>query len=129
MEERFPDLMPWSAPKGSGQQYLVFGGVGNGGYSVLCRGVVECLVCHARFVHDLRWPDEAWWQWPIRGRLLWAWDRDHALQIRDYVSATHRPARGLHGPLGRIPSEFLAAKVRESVVKAIDRSLLIHGLD
>lgn len=121
--ERYPHLLPWQAPKGASSQYLVFGGKDGQGYSPLHRGVVECRAGCGRFIHELKWPEDAWWQWSIRGKVLWAWDRRHAQVILDYVRATHRPARSTRGWLGSLPSEFLSAKVRNDVVKAMTRSL------
>lgn len=121
--ERYPRLVPWVAPKGRSSQYLVSGGDDGQGYATGRDGVVECAACGAPFAHVLAWPDDAWWQWSIRGRMLWARDRAHARQILEYVRATDRPARPQSGPLGNLPSHFLSAKVRETVVKAIERRL------
>lgn len=121
--ERYPDVLPWQAPKGRSGQHLVHGGDDGRGYAVLHRGVVDCRACMARFVHELTWPDDLWWQWSIRGHLLWACDRAQALQILDYVRATDRPARSIHGPIGSLPSVFLSAKMRGAVVKAMEKTL------
>jgi hypothetical protein len=120
--ERYPQLLPWQAPRGSANQFLT-DGPGVGGYRLLHKGVVECAGCKAPFVHTLAWPDDAWWQWSIRGKMLWAWNRAHAQQILAYVRATDRPARSTHGPLGSIPSHFLSAKVRDLVARSIERKL------
>lgn len=121
--ERYPQLLPWQAPKGSSSQYLASGPGDGRGYPLLRRGVIECAACCELFIHDLEWPEDAWWQWSIRGRMLWAWDREHAEQILDYVRATDRPARSTAGALGSVPAHFLTAKVREAVVKLMTRSL------
>ncbi|WP_372018049.1 hypothetical protein [Pseudoxanthomonas sp. 10H] len=127
IRERYPALLPWQAPKGSTHTFLTDGPSDGQGYRLLHRGVVECARCGPPFVHTLAWPDDAWWQWSIRGRLLWAWDREHALQILAYVRASDRPPRSTSGPLGSIPSDFLTAKARPAVVKAIERSLGAAG--
>lgn len=121
--ERYPSVLPWRAPAGSPQQYLTTGGSDGQGYRLLHRGVVECGCGRPPWVHTLAWPDDAWWQWSIRGRLLWAWDRGHAERILAYVGATDRPPRPTSGELGGLPSHFLAAKLRPTVVRAIQRSL------
>ena len=121
--ERYPHLLPWQAPKGSSSQYLTTGVGDSQGYPLMQRGVIECGAGCEPVVHVLTWPEDAWWQWSIRGRMLWAWDREHAGQILDYVRATDRPPRSTYGPLGSLPSHFLSAKVREAVVKAISRTL------
>lgn len=122
--ENYPEVMPWQAPAGSSSQYLSLGGPGDGqGYALLHRGVVECRVCSKPFAHTLSWPDDAWWQWSVRGRLLWAWDRQHAREILEFVRAVDRPPRSTSGPIGSLPSHFLSAKVRDTVVKAIERTM------
>lgn len=121
--ELYPDLLPWQAPKGSTEQYLTSDPDDARGYPLLHRGVVDCRSCKAPFVHVLAWPEDAWWQWSIRGQVLWARDRAHAEEVLAYVRATDRPPRPTSGPLGSIPSRFLSAKVRGTVVRAIERSL------
>jgi len=121
--ERYPELLPWQAPKGSSSQFLTYGPSNDQGYPLLHRGVVECSNCRTPIIHTLAWPEDAWWQWSIRGKMLWAWDRTHAEQILEYVRATDRPPRSTSGPIGSIPTHFLSAKVRETVVKAVERTL------
>ena len=121
--ERYPHIFPWVAPRGSSSQYLTDGANDGQGYPLLHRGVVECEACKQQSVHVLAWPEDAWWQWSIRGKMLWAWDRQHAEQILRYVRATDRPPRSTSGPIGSLPSHFLSAKVRDAVVKAIERKL------
>ena len=125
--EKHPTLLPWQAPKGSSSQYLTDRPDDGGGYPLLHRGVVACGSCTAPFIHTLAWPEDAWWQWSIRGEMLWAWDRKHAEHILAYVRATDRPPRLGSGPIGSVPTHFLSAKVREKVVKAIERSLAAAG--
>ena len=121
--ERYPQLLPWQAPAGSSSQHLLHGSSHGQGYVPLTRGVVECQTCQAPFVHLLNWPQDAWWQWSVRGRLLWAWDRDHARRIVEYVRATDRPRRGVYGDIANLPAYFLAAKQRDTVIKLIERTL------
>lgn len=121
--ERYPQLLPWQAPKGSSSQYLTSGLGDVQGYPLLRRGVIECAACCEPFVHALEWPEDAWWQWSIRSRMLWACDREHAGQILDYVRATDRPPRSTSGALGSVQLHFQSAKVREAVVKVMARAL------
>lgn len=120
--ERFPSQLPWKAPSGS-DQYLRGGGDSSkGGYPVLTNGLVQCSHYHSNRKHKLNWPIDAYWQWEIRGELLWAWDKMHAKIVLDFVRNTARPSR--HSPrLMYIPSHFLSAKVREQVVQKMERSL------
>ena len=119
--ERFPSQFNWKAPSSSGQ-YLRGGGTAfNGGYPLLTNGLVQCPHCHVNSQHRLNWPSEAYWQWEIRGQVLWAWNRRHALIILDFVKDINRPSRRSPS-LKYIPSHFLAAKVRDLVVRKIEQS-------
>ena len=53
---------------------------------------------------------------------MWAWDKNHAQIILKHVKETVRPARHSYS-LRHIPSHFLSAKVRELVVKKMERSI------
>jgi len=119
--ERFPSQFTWKAP--STQPYLRGGGDnGQIGYPLLTYGLVQCPNCHANTKHKLHWPHDAYWQWDIRGKLLWAWDRDHAEAILAYVKATIRPPR--HSCYLRyISTHFLSAQVRDLVVRKMESSL------
>lgn len=121
--EKFPSLMRWTPPRSVGQFLRHGGGAAAGGYRLLHRGVVRCDGCHRDRVHVLRWPDDACWQWRLRGHVLWAYDRAHALRLRDFVAATDRPPRGTRGELGSVPTVFLKARMRAGVVRAIEASL------
>ena len=120
--ERFPSRLPWRPPSSSHQYVRGGGDTGEGGYPLLTRGLIQCAHCHSNRTYKLNWPDDAYWQWQIRGELLWAWDRDHARIILDYVSAQVRPSRR-SSELKYIPSHFLTAKVRGLVVTKMAASL------
>ena len=120
--ERYPSQFKWKAPSTS-NQYLHGGGDnGCGGYPLLTYGLVQCSYCHTNKKHKLNWPYDAYWQWDIRGELLWAWDRDHAKEILVYVKETVRPSRHSY-TLRYIPSHFLSSKVRDLVVQKMEKSL------
>lgn len=120
--ERFPTQFKWRAPSTS-IQYLRRGkDNGYGGYPLLTYGLVQCSHCHTNKKHKLHWPDDAYWQWEIRGELLWAWDRDHAKEILAYVKKTVRPSRHSYH-LRYVPSHFLSSKVRDLVVQKMENKL------
>ncbi|SFQ07071.1 hypothetical protein SAMN03084138_03957 [Enterovibrio norvegicus DSM 15893] len=119
--ERFPSKISWKPPSSS-RQFLRSGGdSGDAGYPLLTNGLVLCSHCHSNRKHKLNWPIDAYWQWEIRGKLLWAWDKEHAEAILNYIKQTSRPTRHSYC-LRYIPSHFLSAKVRELVVQRIERS-------
>lgn len=120
--ERFPSQVTWTAPSGSSQYLRGGGDTGKGGYPLRTNGLVQCSHCHSNRKHKLSWPSDAYWQWEIRGQLLWAWDKEHAQIILDFVKETTRPPRHSYR-LKYIPSHFLSAKVRAQVVKRMERSI------
>ncbi|MCB1388102.1 MAG: hypothetical protein KDK12_02960 [Rhodobacteraceae bacterium] len=89
-------------------------------YSVLCDR------CGLREVRAVSWPADAFFQIEHRGHVLWAWDRETALVLCDYVAGADRRL-GYTDPnlafLKRVPSAFLTAKAREPVVRKLRRRL------
>jgi hypothetical protein len=75
----------------------------------------------------MHWPNDAFWRWEIRGSVLWAFSREHAQVLREFIRLSHRePADfGVEFAsfLARLPSEFLRAQVRDEIVRMIDESL------
>jgi hypothetical protein len=121
--EKYPNVLAWTAPSQSHQILYHWPGELIG--TDLLRGVVKCEVCHHVAAHDLVWPKDAYYQWDIRGRTLWACSAGHALALRDYLASDDRdPARygEFERSLRHLPKEFLTAKVRDEAVKRIARS-------
>lgn len=124
VREKYPSVLRWRAPRGC-EQYLSTG-AGGGGYRLGRLGVVRCGACHHVAAHRLRWPDDAWFQWDVRGTRLWAWDEPHARVLLAYVESLRRePARhrGYSASLRKLPAVILAARNRALVAKKI-RTLL-----
>jgi hypothetical protein len=116
--ELYPNQIALHPPTGS-DQYLRCGGARKGsGYPLMQYGIVQCGSCQISQNKELDWPDDAFWKWEVRGKVLWAWDRKHAEYIREYIASKDRPSR--YNPVIRyIPSHFLSAKNRESALKAM----------
>jgi len=57
------------------------------------------------------------------GQEAGSWDQKCTERIREYVPATDRSHGSTSGPIGSVPSHFLSAKVRDAVVKAVERKL------
>jgi hypothetical protein len=119
--ERFPSEYPWHPPA-TFQRFLRYG-AGEGGYPLLTHGLIRCSHCYIHQKHTLNWPQDAYWQWQIRGETLWAWDKPHAQAILNHIQQAQRPPRNSYG-LRYIPSHFLTAKVRDLVVKKITETIL-----
>jgi len=120
--ERFPSQFPWVAPEKGAKFPGRDSDPGQDGYAVLAYGLVQCRHCHINVRHRLQWPEEAYWQWDIRGHLLWACDRSHAEAILAFIEATHRPSRRSE-QLRHLPAYFLSAKVRNEVIGEMKKRL------
>lgn len=126
VREKYPSVLRWKPPR-SGDQFLAMGAPrATGGYRLRHRGVVRCSACHHVGVHVLRWPQDAWFQWDVRGTRLWALDEAHARVLLAYVESLlrdpwHHP--GYRRSLQRLPAVILAARNRALVAKKI-RTLL-----
>ncbi len=111
--EKYPSVVPWRAPAKNERLGPP-------------RGIVKCPHCHLLAAHDLRWPDDAYYRWDIRGHTLWARNREHAEVLLGFISSKERDERrypGYERSLSRLPGEFIGAKVRDDIVRAISRSL------
>lgn len=111
--EKHPSIARWEAPE-AGRDYSRL------------LGVALCSRCHAQYAYDVSWPDDAYYRWDIRGHILWAFNREHARVLLEFIGSKERdPARfpGYEKSLTKLPSEFITAKVRDDIVKAISRTL------
>lgn len=92
----------------------------------LDEGSLVCA-CGVRRKHGLAWPHDAYFQLEHRREVLWAFHREHAGLLREYVAGTDRtPRRSRYSTLmRRVPTSFLTAKAREAVVKKLDRLLSV----
>ncbi|MEO8289252.1 MAG: hypothetical protein ABI670_22830 [Chloroflexota bacterium] len=111
--EKYPSVAKWTTPeKGEGYKHN--------------KGVVRCAVCHHIGLHEISWPNDAYYRWDIRGNTLWACNREHAEAILSFLSSKERDETrypGFEKSLRKLPTEFITAKVRDDVVKAITRTL------
>jgi hypothetical protein len=90
------------------------------------QGTICCPACGLEAAHRLTWPDDAYFQWPVRGGVLWAWDTAHARVLLAYLGSLQRdPARfpGYEVSLEQLPKAAIAANARERIVKRIARTL------
>ena len=109
--ERFPEVFPWRDPDNPWEH-----GRGKENW-----GVIACPACGLRRKHLLDWPKEAFYQAESSIGLLWAYSREHLVQIQRYV-AGDRARRGTFD-MNRVPKEFILVRNRERVLKAIERML------
>lgn len=91
------------------------------------RGSVHCGACGFRTRHRLCWPDDAVYTCEVRGKTLWAWTRDHAVTLRNFIASPHRDRRQFRHSLFlmHVPSHFLKAKHRAEALKKLERLLAV----
>ncbi|MGI1936179.1 hypothetical protein ACRN98_05460 [Shewanella oncorhynchi] len=88
-------------------------------------GSVSCRHCGNRFVHNLRWPLDAYYAISYKGKELWAFNRDSAIELRDFIESKSRNISKYQWSnfLLHVPSIFKSHKARGEVTKLINRLL------
>jgi hypothetical protein len=81
-------------------------------------GTILCRHCGCNRAHVLNWPQDAFYQVDIKGNVLWAYSRGHALRILDHIARKDRPAR-IEPSLRAIPTPFLRAGNRSVVSRKL----------
>ena len=97
----------------------------------LSRGVVVCHSCSLRKLHTLTWPDDAFFEVDYKGETLWAFNREMALTILNYLQSSDRKKRivsttghvSQHSWLRKIPTVFQTKKARREVVTKLRKVL------
>ncbi|TCK02592.1 hypothetical protein [Marinobacterium mangrovicola] len=88
-------------------------------------GSVSCGHCHTRKPYILNWPYDAFYSINVKNKTLWAFNRESAVDLRDYIESTDRKTSKYRWAsfLLHIPTTFKKHSVRDSVVKKINRLL------
>ncbi len=88
-------------------------------------GSVSCNQCSKRAIHNLRWPLDAYYAISYKGKELWAFNRDSAIDLRDYIGSNTRNISKYRWSsfLLHVPSIFKTHKARGEVTKLINRLL------
>jgi len=91
----------------------------------LDKGSVRCTECALHRRHVLSWPEDAYFAVSWKNSLLWAFDRDTAVVLRDYILGSKRSVKGSKwsGFLLHVPSAFKKRGARERIVKQLDALL------
>lgn len=87
----------------------------------LAKGGVCCEVCGERRKHDLNWPNDAYYVVMYRQQFLWAFHREAAYELYQYLSEKLRdPWRYRYSFfLLHIPAIFKQKKARDHVMKQL----------
>jgi hypothetical protein len=99
-------------------------------YKYQTLGVVICNVCNLRRKHNLTWPNEAFFQISYKLQTLWAYDRESALILLDYIESDERKKNFLSDRgsnvfmfLFGVPEVFQSRKARPIISKSMRKML------
>jgi len=111
-----------------GPKYLSPISLGEDKGAFVCR--ISCLKCGFQNDRLISWPENAYWKFNVKGKVLWAWSKDHAETIAAFLNSTQRKPFNHAGSgfnhitsLYHIPTHFKLAKNRAIAVKQIERKL------
>lgn len=90
-------------------------------------GGYACHSCHSVCRHEIDWPQDAYFQVPFRSETLWAFHRESAQELRDYLEAAHRDVARYRwsSMLMKVPKLFQSAKSRDTLVRRLDSILSV----
>jgi len=88
-------------------------------------GSISCQKCYLLEKHELSWPKEAFFSVHYKGKQMWAFNRESARSLRDYIASGDRKLKNFNWQsfLLHIPSVFKQKKAREHLIKLLDRLL------
>ena len=89
-------------------------------------GDLFCHRCGLNRRETIHWPQDAYWLFDVRGKVLWAWSREHAEILLDFIESKNRKKsryRGYISSLLHLPKFFQKAKNRGIVSKVIRNAL------
>jgi len=88
-------------------------------------GAFGCTHCQTRKPYMLQWPSDAFYSISYKGEVLWAFNRESAVDLRDYIASTERKTEKYKWSrfLLHIPTVFKKQNSRDNVIKQINRVL------
>jgi len=88
-------------------------------------GAFSCTHCQARKPYILQWPLDAFYFISYKGEVLWAFNRESAVELRDYIASNERKTELFKWSkfLLHIPTVFKKQNARDNIVKLINRVL------
>jgi hypothetical protein len=88
--------------------------------------IIKCTSCYLVDAYLSDWPQDAYFQWDIRGHTLWAYSREHAKVLLEFIKSTERDETqfgSYEKSLRKLPTHFISAKMRDLIVKEISATL------
>ena len=113
---RYPTLLPWSHL--SNRKY---------NWHKEVWGICICPACGYHNKHLLNWPSDAYYAVQVRDQMLWAWNREYAAALRQYLETPEQPAAytpEINNFLVKVPKTFRLKRNRELVRRKLARLLL-----
>lgn len=91
--------------------------------SGLNSGSVSCPSCCHHMRHNLQWPQDAFFQIEFKGDLLWAFDVESVIELRDYIASLNRARDDYKWKsfLMKIPKKFLLQGSRDTIAKRLSK--------
>jgi len=92
-------------------------------------GSVRCTSCHLRQVRVLKWPEDAYFSLTYRRHALWAFHRESAIDLMEYLLSTKRNVSQYRWSyfLRHVPTVFKVGKARDTLVKQLSKLLDTDG--
>ncbi|ULT68154.1 hypothetical protein ACMGG8_20920 [Pseudomonas sp. BNK-45] len=89
-------------------------------------GSLACEHCRYSARHTLNWPSEAYFSVAYKGQMLWAFNRESALALHDYLESAQRDPGGYpwRSFLLHIPGAFKHRKARQPLTRLLKRLLM-----
>ncbi|ANT59076.1 hypothetical protein AYJ57_01080 [Salipiger sp. CCB-MM3] len=84
--------------------------------------MVWCKACKTFEAKTISWPEDAYWQWTVKGHKLVARNRDHAEQILGFLQESQR-APNRKPALRGIPTPLLTRRLQDEVSSKVEYAL------
>ena len=85
-------------------------------------GDLSCLSCGLNVRRTVYWPEDAFWKFDIKGKIMWAWSLEHSKDFLGYIQSTNRNSSLHYRNLTlHLPKHFKLAKNRKAASKAIKK--------
>lgn len=88
-------------------------------------GTIQCAGCGLIKKHKLDWENEAYFSITYKGKHLWAFNRESAQELKQYINSKDRNLDKYNWSnfLLHIPSVFKKQSARDSIVKSLSKLL------
>ena len=88
-------------------------------------GTIICHHCHTRKKAELAWPEMAFFKVDVKGHVLWAFHRESALDLYNFIASAERHQSAYRWAyfLRHVPGRFLTAKLRDEICKKFKKLL------